>query len=103
MSYLKREDTGFRVLGVWWRLGLGFIECREYPNILPQNGIEINRIRISCLNANGFGAWGFAMSSRKLEHGFRMIRAGIPYALPQGHEDNDVPTSSFYSTVRVSG
>ena len=27
----------------------------------------------------------------KLEHGFRMISAGIPCALAQGHEDNDVP------------
>ena len=32
------------------------------------------------------------MSHRKLEHGFRMIRAGIPYTLPEGHEENDVPT-----------
>ena len=29
---------------------------------------------------------------RKLEHECRMIRAGIPYTLPEGREDNDVPT-----------
>ena len=29
---------------------------------------------------------------RKLEHGFRRIVAGIPYTLPAGHEDYDVPT-----------
>ena len=33
------------------------------------------------------------MDLRKLEHGLRMIRAGIPYTLPLGQEDNDVPTS----------
>ena len=32
------------------------------------------------------------MNPRKLEHGFRMISAGAPSALPSGHEDNDVPT-----------
>ena len=32
------------------------------------------------------------MKPRKLEHGLRMISAGIPYALPSGHGDNDVPT-----------
>ena len=32
------------------------------------------------------------VNPRKLEHGFRMILAGIPYALHQVHEDNDVPT-----------
>ena len=32
------------------------------------------------------------MNPRKLEHGFRMIGAGIPSALPEGYEDNDVPT-----------
>ena len=32
------------------------------------------------------------MSPRKLEHGFRMTSAGIPYTSPSGHEDIDVPT-----------
>ena len=32
------------------------------------------------------------MNPRKFEHGLRMIHAGIPYTLPLGHEDNDVPT-----------
>ena len=32
------------------------------------------------------------VEARKLEHGFRRISARIPYTLPQGHEDNDVPT-----------
>ena len=32
------------------------------------------------------------VNPRKLEHGFRMISAGIPYTLPQGQEENDVPT-----------
>ena len=33
------------------------------------------------------------VNPRKLEHNhrFRMISAGIPHALPSGHEDNDVP------------
>ena len=29
--------------------------------------------------------------SRKLEHGFGMISAGTLSALPEGHEENDVP------------
>ena len=29
---------------------------------------------------------------KKLEHGFGMIRAGIPYTSPSGYEDSDVPT-----------
>ena len=29
-----------------------------------------------------------------MEHEFRMICAGIPYALPQGHEDSHVPAST---------
>ena len=32
------------------------------------------------------------MNPRKLEHRFRMILAGIPYAFLYGHQDNDVPT-----------
>ena len=32
---------------------------------------------------------------RKLEHGFRIIIAGIPSTLPLGQEDNDVPTFWF--------
>ena len=32
------------------------------------------------------------VEARKLEHGFRRIRARIPFHLPSGHEDNDVPT-----------
>ena len=32
------------------------------------------------------------VNPRKLEHGFRRIRAGIPYTLPSGQEENDVPT-----------
>ena len=32
------------------------------------------------------------VEARKLEHGFRRISAGIPYTLPDRHEDNDVPT-----------
>ena len=34
----------------------------------------------------------YTANPRKLEHGFRMISARIPYTLPQGHEDNNVPT-----------
>ena len=32
------------------------------------------------------------VNPRKLEHGFRRIGASIPYTLPSGHEDIDVPT-----------
>ena len=32
------------------------------------------------------------VNPRKLEHRFRMILAGIPYALLYGQQDNDVPT-----------
>ena len=32
------------------------------------------------------------VNPRKLEHGFKMICAGIPYTLPSGHKENDVPT-----------
>ena len=32
------------------------------------------------------------MNPRKLECGFRVMSAGIPYTLPEGHEDNDVET-----------
>ena len=32
------------------------------------------------------------MNPRKLEHRFRMILAGIPYAFLYGLQDNDVPT-----------
>ena len=32
------------------------------------------------------------VEARKLEHDFRSISARIPYTLPRGHEDNDVPT-----------
>ena len=31
------------------------------------------------------------MNTRELGHGVRMISAGAPYTLPQGHEDKDVP------------
>ena len=31
------------------------------------------------------------MTPRKLEHGFRMIRARMPYTLPEGNEDDNVP------------
>ena len=43
----------------------------------------------------GFRGLGFRgiVNPRKLEHGFRMIVAGIPFSL--GHEDNDVPTFSL--------
>ena len=34
----------------------------------------------------------FIVNPRKLERGFRMIRARIPSSLPLGHEDNDAPT-----------
>ena len=40
----------------------------------------------------GLGPQGCIVDPRKLEHGFRRISARIPYTLPQGHEDNDVPT-----------
>ena len=46
------------------------------------------------------------MNPRKLEHGFRRISARIPYTLPEGHEDNDVPTFwllLYGFTVIVSG
>ena len=32
------------------------------------------------------------MSPGRLQRGFRMMSAGIPYTVPQGHQDNDVPT-----------
>ena len=32
------------------------------------------------------------VNPRKLEHGFKMTSAGIPYVLPEGHADIDVPT-----------
>ena len=32
------------------------------------------------------------MKARNLEHGFRMISAGILYVFPQEREDSDVPT-----------
>ena len=32
------------------------------------------------------------VNPKKLEPGFRLIGAGIPNMLPQGHEDTDVPT-----------
>ena len=35
---------------------------------------------------------GSTVNPRKLEHRLRMILAGIPYTLLEGHEDNDVPT-----------
>ena len=35
---------------------------------------------------------GSIVNPRKLEHGFRMISAGIPYTLPLGQEENDVPS-----------
>ena len=38
----------------------------------------------------GFMGLEFIVNSRKLEHRFRMIHAGIPFTL--GHEANDVPT-----------
>ena len=31
------------------------------------------------------------VEARKLEHGFRRISARIPYTLPSGDENNDVP------------
>ena len=34
----------------------------------------------------------YTVEARKLEHGFRRISARIPYTLPKGHEENDVPT-----------
>ena len=34
---------------------------------------------------------GSIVNPRKLEHEFRMIRAGNPYTLLYGHWDNDVP------------
>ena len=49
------------------------------------------------------------MNPGKLEHGFWRINAGIPYTLPSGHEDIDVPTvwlllyvfQSFKSSLRT--
>ena len=35
---------------------------------------------------------GVIVNPRKLEHGFRMMSAGIPYTLPLGQEENDVPS-----------
>ena len=32
------------------------------------------------------------VNPRKLEHGKRMLGAGVPYFIPQGYEGNDVPT-----------
>ena len=34
----------------------------------------------------------YTVKFRKLEHGFRRFGAGIPYSLPEGNEDIDVPT-----------
>ena len=44
------------------------------------------------LRAAALVAETLTANPRKLEHGFRMISAGIPSALPSVHEDNDVPT-----------
>ena len=45
---------------------------------------------------SSFAIWGlrytYGRSQRKLEHGFRRIRARIPYTFPEDPEDNDVPT-----------
>ena len=56
----------------------------------------------------GFGGLGVTVSSRKLEHGFRKMRAGIPFSIPDGgmgrYGDKDVPTFwSLLEGVRVSG
>ena len=40
----------------------------------------------------GRGLIHLIVEARKLEHCFRRISARIPYTLPYGHEDNDVPT-----------
>ena len=32
------------------------------------------------------------VNPRMLEHGFRMISAGIPYTLREGQKENEVPT-----------
>ena len=40
-----------------------------------------------------FGAQDFKIPEIfKLEHGFKVISAGIPILCPGGHEDTDVPT-----------
>ena len=39
------------------------------------------------------------MTPRKLEHGFRMISAGILTTLPQGDGDGDVPTFRLRTVV----
>ena len=38
------------------------------------------------------GYTGSTVNSRKLEHGLRMIRAGIPFSILLGHGDKDVPS-----------
>ena len=42
---------------------------------------------------------GLTVNPRKLEHGFRRILARIPYTLPEGHEDIDVPT--FWGSQKI--
>ena len=41
---------------------------------------------------NSMGLDECVVKPRKLQHGFRMVLAGIPYTLPDGREENDVPT-----------
>ena len=41
------------------------------------------------------------MKPRKLEHGFRRFGARIPYSLPEGHEDIDVPTFWLLLYIRT--
>ena len=49
-------------------------------------GVEISRFeQLRFKEASGIsisGSLGHIMNPRKLEHGFRMINAGIPYTLP---------------------
>ena len=42
--------------------------------------------------ATAVGCPGSTANPRKFEHEFRRINARIPYTLPEGHEENTVPT-----------
>ena len=67
--------SGFR--GLRFRVeGLGFSRRRIWSS-----GVRL-----------AFRVLGLVVNTRKLERGFRRISARIPYTLPYGHEDKDVPT-----------
>ena len=53
-----------------------------------RNKVDLKNIR----GVSGNGREKRRVEARNLEHGFRRISARIPYTLPSGHEDNDVPT-----------